>query len=268
MPSPFPGMNPYLEHPDVWPEVHNRLIVEVANALVPQVRPKYRVAIEKRIYEINDNPNTNGSSSELLAGIPDVTVKRQQGDLNYQASAVAVASPTTQAMNVTVPLPEEIREAYLEVRELESGRVITVIEILSPANKRKGEGRETYIKKRQRVLGSLTHLVEIDLLRQWQPMPLLTPNIESDYRMLVSCHDTRPQAKLYAVNLRSPLPTFSLPLQPKDTEPTLDLQSLLHEVYHTAGFDYTTDYGRDPQPPLNQEDTAWAIAVLETQGLR
>ena len=83
-------MNPYLEHLEEWPQVHHWLISLIAESLVPQVRPKYRVAIEKRIYEINDTNDINGNNS-LLVGIPDVIVKRQQGDPNYQASAVAVA---------------------------------------------------------------------------------------------------------------------------------------------------------------------------------
>ena len=87
MPSPFPGMNPYLEHPDFWPEVHNRLIVVIADSLVPQVRPKYRVAIEKRIYEVNDG---NG----VLVGIPDVTVYRQKTTPKSSGSATAVAVAT------------------------------------------------------------------------------------------------------------------------------------------------------------------------------
>jgi hypothetical protein len=50
MPSPFPGLDPYLENPELWPEVHHRLITAIADAIGPSIRPKYRVAIEKRIY--------------------------------------------------------------------------------------------------------------------------------------------------------------------------------------------------------------------------
>ncbi len=71
MPSPFPGMDPYLEGPNFWPEVHSRLIIEIAELLVPQLRPKYRVALEKRVYE-------SAGNESLLVGIPDVVVQRRQ----------------------------------------------------------------------------------------------------------------------------------------------------------------------------------------------
>ncbi|MEQ8539516.1 MAG: DUF4058 family protein [Coleofasciculus sp. D1-CHI-01] len=180
MASPFPGMNPYLEHPDFWVEVHNRLIVAISDVLVPQVRPKYRVAIE----------------------------------------------------------------------------------ILSPVNKRTGEGRETYLKKRQKIFGSLTHLIEIDLMRQWQPMPLLNNTIQSDYRILISRQERRPQADLYAFNLPQPIPAFPIPLRAGDREPVVDLQALLHQVDDRAGYDYTIDYSRELIPSLSEADTLWVNDLL------
>lgn len=252
-------MDPYLEHPDFWPEVHSRLIVAIADFVVPHVRPKYRVAIEKRIYEIND---INGDKS-LLVGIPDVAVKRQPTDPDFQTFNVGVAPPVNQPVTVTVPMPEKIKQAYLEVREMATGWVVTAIEIISPVNKRPGEGREIYLKKRQRVLGSLTHLVEIDLLRGGQPMPTLNNDIQTNYRVLVSREDHRPRADLYAFNLRQPIPSFPLPLRPEDVEPVVDLQELLNEVYDRAGYDYGIDYTTEPVPPLSEKDSVWASALLE-----
>jgi len=46
MPNPFPGMNPYLESLELWHQVHNRLIVSIADEITPQVAPNYRVSIE------------------------------------------------------------------------------------------------------------------------------------------------------------------------------------------------------------------------------
>ncbi|MCL1464320.1 DUF4058 family protein [Argonema galeatum] len=240
MPSPFPGFDPYLEHPDFWPEVHSRLIVALADSLVPQVRPKYEIAIEKRIYEINPS---NGDNS-LLVGLPDLAVKRQSSNLNQSPSqiAVAVVSSPVQPMTVTVPIPEKIKQNYLEVRDRGTSLVVTVIEILSPVNKRAGEGRDSYLQKRQRILGSLTNLVEIDLIRSFQPMPILENDIKSDYRVLISRYSHRPQAELYAFNLKDYLPAFSLPLRSEDIEPTVNLQQLFSEIYDKAGYDYRINY--------------------------
>ncbi len=267
MSSPFPGMDPYLEHPDFWPEVHSRLIVAIADTLVPQVRPKYRVAIEKRVYEIGST-NDNGNANSLLVGIPDIAIKRQPTDPDSGRSNVAIALPATQPVTVTVPIPEHIKQAYLEVRDLATGSVVTAIEILSPVNKRSGDGRDTYLIKRQRVLGSFTHLIEIDLLRGWEPMPMLNCDITSDYRVLVSRKDRRPSADLYAFNLRSPLPSFPIPLRSGDTEPTIDLQTILNTVYDRAGYDYAIDYTQPTVPPLSNTDTVWVDALLREKALR
>jgi Protein of unknown function (DUF4058) len=262
MRSPFPGMNPYLENPELWAEVHSRLIVAIADALAPHVRPKYRVAIEKRVYQTIDHES-------LLVGIPDVTVGRSTSTpIDRDISTVAVASPPIKPINVNLPMPEEVREGYLEVREVGTGEVITVIEVLSPKNKRAGEGRKAYFSKRQQILGSSTHLVEIDLLRGGKPMPILGHEISADYRILVSRSNTRPKAELYPFNLQEPIPSFPLPLGQGDTEPLLDLQILINEVYERAGLDLAIDYNSEPIPGLLESDKAWMNQLLQQQGLR
>ena len=265
MPSPFPGMDPYLEHPDFWQETHHWLISLIAESLVPQIRPKYEIAIEKRIYELNDTNDNNDDS--LLVGIPDVAIKRQPNPPDVPTGSVAIATltvPTT----VKVPASEKIKQTYLEVREMATRQVVTAIEILSPVNKRSGDGRITYLKKRQSILGSLTHLVEIDLLRKGEPMPVLNNSIQSDYRVLVSRSDRRPMAELYAFNLRDSLPVFLLPLREEDVEPIVNLPELFAGVYDRAGYDYRIDYDRDPIPSLSEQNLVWAKELLQATGLR
>lgn len=229
MPSPFPGMNPYLENPDLWPEVHHRLITAIAIAIAPPLRPKYRVAIEKRTYF------SDGQES-LEVGIPDVSVISPKSGTT-QTPSIATLPAQSEFVTVTIPVPQEIREGYLEIREVATGRVITVIEVLSPTNKRAGKGREAYEEKRRTVLSSPTHLIEIDLLRSGKPMPILSKIQPTDYRILVARKNRRPLAQLYAFNIQEEIPKFLLPLQLEDTEPLVDLQSLFVEVYEQAGFD-------------------------------
>ena len=222
MPNPFPGMNPYLENTDLWPEVHHLLISIIQELLVPQLLPKYRVAIEKRIYEIN-------GESSVLVGIPDVSIQRRLNQINSINSNVAVLAPTTTPVKVAVPMPEEIRESYLEVIEIATKEVVTVIEVLSPANKRPGKGREMYEEKREKVFASRTHLVEIDLLRGWEPLPVFINNdLAANYRILVSRRNQRPMADLYLFNLPDGIPAFPLPLRGEDGEPIVDLQMVLN----------------------------------------
>ncbi len=221
MPSPFPGMNPYLENPKLWQQIHKRLIVEIANAMNPKIRPKYRIEIEEMIYEINLIKNSK---------IEDI-------------------------------------EWYLEVKEVESGEVITAIEIISPKNKAAGEGRKSYERKRQQILTSLTNLIEIDLLRRGKKM-VVENDIKSHYQILVSRSSDRPQADLYAFNLREPIPAIPLPLVGGELEPIIDLQELLNSVYDLGSYDLVIDYQKEPIIPLAKSDRAWAEDLLKQQGLR
>ena len=241
----FPGMNPYLEHPQLFPGLHHLLISEIARFLSPQIRPKYRVAVEVRTYETIDD-------SSLLVGIPDVVVKSRNNLRDTKNRNLAVASPAPKSIKVTIPVPITIKEGYLEVKEVGTEKLITTIEILSPTNKRTGKGREAYQEKRQQVLGSRSNLVEIDLLRKGEPMPMFGDNIVSDYRILVCRGNNRPMADLYAFNLEDVIPSFSLPLREGDNEPSISLKTLLNQVYENYDYDLVIDYTQQAIPPLRE----------------
>ncbi|MEM8805883.1 MAG: DUF4058 family protein [Cyanobacteria bacterium P01_G01_bin.38] len=256
MPSPFPGMNPYLENPELWPEVHSRLIVAIADVLNPQLMPKYRAAIDRRVYDLQGNET-------LLVGIPDVTVERRSASDTPAQNNIAVMMPPASPVKVRVPMPIEVRESYLQIKEVATGEVVTVIELLSPTNKRTGAGRNAYEEKRREVLSSRTHLIEIDLLRSGEPMALAAGNLKSHYRILMSRGDQRPQADLYPFNLPDKIPPFPLPLKTGDMEPVIDLHLLLDQVYDRAGYEVVIDYAQPPVPSLDAADAAWAKAWLQ-----
>ncbi|KOR37519.1 hypothetical protein AM228_06445 [Planktothricoides sp. SR001] len=268
--NPFPGINPYLEHPELWPGIHLLLIGQLTQVLAPQLRPKYRVAVEVRIYEDIDERSLVGCVSGSVThqcGIPDLAVKRVQTTAKQPASNVAVAPSPTKLQKVAVPVPETIKQGYLEIREVATQEVITAIEILSPVNKRPGEGREKYQIKRNKIFSSATHLVEIDLLRRGEPMPVYGNNLESHYRILVSRSDCRPEADLYSFNLPDPIPSFPLPLKAEDSEPRIDLQALLNQIYDTGSYDMAIDYTQAPVPPLLEAEKLWAEDLLKSQQL-
>jgi hypothetical protein len=255
-------MDPYLEEPTLWAGVHQRLIIAIANALAPKLRPKYIVAVEERVYE------TLGDEA-LLVGVPDDAIARSippPEDLERTPAPARYSEPTS--VTVTLPMPETQREGYLEIRRVGTEDVITLVEVLSPKNKRPGEGRVQYEAKRRKVLASMTHLVEIDLLRQWPPMPILNYAHTSHYRMLVSRSSMRPQATLYPFNLPEPVPTVLIPLEAEDEEQALDLQPLLTELYDLGGYDLRIDYQQSPPPPLTESDLTWIEQHLQSQGLR
>jgi Protein of unknown function (DUF4058) len=261
MPNPFPGMNPYLESPDFWPEVHHLLIGMIQESLVPQLLPKYRVAIEKRIYELK-------GEQSLLIGIPDVSIQHNPIPTNSSTSNVAVATRTTEPLKVRLAMSEELREGYLEVIDIANKEVVTVIEVILPANKRPGKGREMYEEKRDKVFASRTNFVEIDLLRGWEPLPVLDNDIAAHYRILVSRRNQRPGADLYLFNLPDTIPGFPLPLRTGDLEPIVDLQVLLNTAYDRAAYDFTLDYMAELVPVLSETDAVWADALLEERGLK
>jgi uncharacterized protein DUF4058 len=251
MPSPFPGMDPYLEHPALWPDVHNSLLAALRDALSPQVAPHYYVALERRTYLLTPD-------DLVFVGRPDVAVvRRAESGPPGQPPAVTA----TAVLEVDVPMADEVAEVFLEVRDVATGLCVTVVELLSPVNKLLGHGRQTYLEKRTDILRTRTSLVEMDLLRAGEPMPLVGPAVRSDYRILVSRGARRPRAQLFAWSLRQPIPTFELPLLKGDLEPTVDLGAVLHALYDRARFDLRLDYGQPPVPPLAEDDTVWARSL-------
>jgi hypothetical protein len=274
MPSPFPGMDPYLENPDIWPGFHNWLIASLADHVEPNLPPQYYVAIERRLY-------LAATTVPETVGIPDLTVigrgRERPGNGSTAGSSGAGASNTrsgVQVLTVAVPVPEQVQETYLEIRGLSEGDVVTALEILSPWNKRPGEGSRVYEAKRQRTLGSATHLIEVDLLRGGDPPPIYvqsgteTGGVPGDFRILIARAGRRMAADLYAWTARDPVPSFPLPLRTGEAELEVDLQSVLQRLYDRGRYRMQIDYRREPVPPLAPDDAAWADHLLREKGLR
>ncbi|MBG1258497.1 DUF4058 family protein [Nostoc commune] len=251
MGNPFPGMNPYLEQPELWHQVHNRLIVAIADDLTPQIAPKYRVSIEERVFKSVDDI--------LLVGIADVAVANRN---TTDTGTTLTAAKLTEPSKVRVPIPEQLTERFLEIRATQSKEVVAVIEILSPKNKRSKEGRAAYESKRQKILASATNLVEIDLLKQGESMPIFGATA-ADYSILVSRSYNRPDADLYTFNLKNPIPVFPVPLREGESEPIVDLQRLLNQVYERARFDLAIDYTQPLKILRSPEEEAWMREILQ-----
>ena len=256
MPSPFPGMDPCLENPELWPDVHNGLIAALRDELSPRLRPNYYVALEERTY-------LEEPGELVLVGRPDLTVVDRGGP-----DPTPVRSRTPAVVEVELPIGAEVRETYLEVRKAGEGEVVTVLELLSPANKRSGTGRRMYLDKRELILSTRTSLVELDLLRAGEPMPTIRPRVRSDYSVLVSRGHRRPKADLIPFGVRDPIPPFPLPLRRGEDEPAVDLGNILHALYDRASYDLRIDYEREPVPPLTPADSEWARALIRDGGAK
>jgi hypothetical protein len=250
-------MDPYLEHPALWPDVHNSLIAAIRDALAPLVAPRYYIGLERRTYLLS-------LDDLVFVGRPDVAVLTSTTRVaEAQAPAYEVATSSLPSpLWVELPTADEVSDNYLEIRPADGGKVITVLELLSPANKLHERGREIYESKRSAIFGSRTNLVEIDLMRAGEPMPLRGKPVRSDYRILISRSWQRPRAQLYHFNLREPIPAISVPLQRGEDEPVLDLNAVLHDLYARARYDLMLDYDQPPVPPLNDDDAAWARELI------
>lgn len=257
MPTPFPGMDPYLERRGLWEEVHTDLIASIRRFLTPLLRPRYRVAIEQRTYLSLLPPD------DRLVGMPDVLIRSEWKDAPL---TMIRAAPTSVPLSGELPVSEEIKERFLEVRDVATQEVITVIEILSPTNKLGKEGRTQYEEKRMKVLASRTSLIEIDLLRAGKPFAMKLPDqhesTQSDYRIVVSRSWQRPRAAIYLFGIRETIPTFPIPLRRGEDEPLLPMNQILHELYDLGGYDLAIDYHQAPEPPLAEEDERWAARQL------
>lgn len=252
MSYPFPGMNPWLENPLLWKGLHQRTITALADLLAPQLEPHYFVAVETHTY-ISTMP-----SQPLQSRYPDASIlKIQEPPLPY-----ATTPGGAQPLVIDLPLPEPYEEPYLEVRLVPNGEVVTVIELLSHTNKQ-GEERRSYIKKREALIDSDVHFVELDLLRAYTPMPF-TEHLAADYRIFIRRRELGRRAHIYAFTVREPIPLFPLPLLPGDQEPLVDLGALLHDLYERARYRLVMDYSKPPVPALSKEDALWAANCLAT----
>jgi hypothetical protein len=264
MPSPFPGMDPYLEEPGLWPDVHHELISETRALLNTILRPKYYVRIEQRVYISDEN------DSGRLVMAPDLRIALPPGRegaafLPGGGTAVEVAEP----IEAITLIEEEIRESYIEIVDRVDRSVVTVIEILGPTNKVPGSrGRESYERKRQEVMRSPTHLVEIDLLRRGLPIPVYGGIPPHEYLIHVSRAGRRPRASLWPIRLSQKPPPIKVPLKPEDGDVVLDLQAVLATAYDRAGYDLEIDYAGEPVPPLDEGWSDWAHQLLRQKGLR
>lgn len=259
MPSPFPGMDPYIEKPSIWQDFHNDLAAEIKRQLAPQLRPRYFVRL---------NPRATYDSLELgkpRSALPDVGVIHTRPVREAVAAYSVVAeAPFENRVDIEV----EVEQQSLEIRD-EDSELVTAIELLSPVNKRRGhEAYNAYLDKRRGLLRRDVHLLEIDLLRGGERVPLLDPLPDAPYFIFLSRVAQRPNIGVWAIQLQDKLPTIPVPLRKPDPDAVLDLQRALETIYDLSSYDQSINYADAPPPPLSQENEQWLDEYLRAKGLR
>lgn len=253
MPSPFPGMNPYLEQAGLWRDFHNAFLVTLRAAITPRVVPRYQVEYEESLYidPTGDEPRMFAIADTAVADAHDEV----RADEKKNGVAVA-AAPVT----VTVPRVAKKKARRLVIRDSSNLEVVTVIEVLSPSNKEAGPDRDKYVEKRMEVLASQANFIELDLLRGGKRLPIRALP-DCDYYLLVSRWWERPNIGLWPLKLRDPLPPLHLPLRHGEAEPQIDLKPVLDRTYDDAGYEHRI-YRTTPEPPLSPADSEWATRFI------
>jgi hypothetical protein len=256
----FPGMDPYLEDPDLWPGVHSRLVVYISDQLQPLIRPRYIAAVEERVY-------LEGPGRDV---VPDVSIRHRPR--SFEGLAVATVAPSDGPEVLVIP-DLEIHESYIQILDRATGqKVVTVIEVISPTNKKTGAGRDSYLEKQREVRHSDAHLVEIDLLRAGYPVLAVPIEWQKklgafDYLVSVERAWRRSRFEAYRRMLRQPLPVIDIPLAGDDPDVPLKLQDAVAQVYDAGSYIDRIDYTQPCFPPLAEEDQAWAAERIREAGL-
>ena len=252
MPTPFPGMDPYIES-WIWGSFHSNLITAIYDRLNPRLPKRFIASTELFVWRVDN-------SERLLVGGPDVFVS-DRDPVPGSGGVATLAAP------INTVLPGVVRkQRYVKIIDSEERRVVAVIEILSPSNKTGGEDGQMYRLKREEYLASGISLVEIDLLRAGQRPPLGDPAPPiSDYYVLVHRGWERSRIGIWPVSVRETLPLMPIPLDPDVAELTIDLRACIDHVYDFGRYAEQLDYSKPPKPPLREPDATWARDLLASR---
>ena len=253
MPSPFPGMDPYIES-WIWGDFHGRLIPAIYDQISPNLPDRYVASTDLFIWRVDK------SAEQLLLGGPDIYVSANQpGESGTNVATLAAPVVTT--------LPGVVRkQKHIKIIDKAGRRVVTVIECLSPANKVSGEDGIAYRMKREEYIASGINLVEIDLLRAGVRPPLGDPAPPiSDYYVLVHRGNEPGRLQIWPFSVREPIPATSIPLDPGVPDLTLDLRACMNHVYDVGRYSRQLDYTKPPLPPLREPDAAWVRELLASR---
>lgn len=253
MPSPFPGMDPYLEG-SLWSTVHFQFSAEIARQLSLKLSEKYVALTNERFLA-----RLPGESEVAIAAIYPDTAVSEAGKRLHEVATVTTTPPPLRLQTVILEREPQIT---VEIRDVANRKLVTAIEVLSPTNKQ-SRGYFEYITKRDGILRSDAHLVEIDLLRNGQRVPMREPLPPAPYFVFVSRANERPTIDVWPIRLDQPLPVFPVPLLTGDPDVPLDLQLAFTTVYAISRYERVVDYTSSPEAPLNETEAKWAAEVIQ-----
>lgn len=256
MASPFPGMDPYIEARRLWSDFQHDLASEIRAQLNALIQPAYyATAVTYVAYDVIEI-----AQPELRTIAPDVGVWRTELRAGGRTASLVIDPPEAQSL---VQMEVQTRLANVEVRQAGMDKLVTAIEILSPINKRMGRQLEQYLRKRQELLRSDVHVMEIDLLRGGERTPLERPVPPAAYYTTLARATSRPFVDVWPIQLTQRLPVLPVPLITPDPDAPLDLGALVREIYQRGAYATRIDYQQPiPPPPLDPQQKAWVDLLL------
>lgn len=257
MPCPFPGMDPYIERPSIWPDFHDRLVTYLCGALQPLVKPRYVALMQDRVYIVRDQQIRK----------PDVSIVRVSNRERTRGATALVEMDEPAIFEVK---REEVRQPLIEIIEPAAGnRVVTAIEVLSPDNKHPGPGRTSYLAKRDQYEAADANLIEIDLLIGGEP----TVRLEADklaslqpWRYLVAVSRWPSPIEMYAFELERRLPRIAVPLAYGDADVPLDLAAAFARSWDEGPYPELLHYDGPPPSGLSENEQRWCRERLAAAG--
>lgn len=261
MPSPFPGMDPWLEDEEVFPDLHDSLIFLLKEAINAGLPSGYVARARNKVW-IDDELRREPDVSTFG---PDRHPADQSGGVATLTGLVAIGRDR---------VSDPIEEPYLEILSPKGKRLVTAIEVISLTNKQAGDkGRKTYQDKQQEYQLAEVNLVEIDLLRggpHVSAVSLLRLKRLAgpfDYHISVMVPSSSELYFAAPIKLSDRLPAFGIPLDPGVPAVVVDLQPLLNRAYDTGRYGDEVRYNLPCNPPLTPEQQAWAEGILRAKGV-
>ena len=261
MPSPFPGIDPYLDSQGRWLDFHARFLPVICDAINEQLPEAYVAQLDERMTLV-ELPN-----EEAIKSIrPDVTVVQGESRPESVPAASSASRGALTPEPVTIPMKylEVESEIYLEILYLPDQKVVTIVELLSPSNKA-GAGRRDYLAKRHGLTVPDVHLVELDFLLGGHRLPMERPLPPGDYYALIARAERRPDCDVFAWTVRDPLPIIPIPLLPPDSDVLIDLAPSFASVYERGRYARLIKYHAPLDVPLAPDDRAWAEELGRTK---